>query len=110
MKIRHDFVTNSSSSSFIIARHKDCTRKEIMNELFKVSKKVKEVADNWDIDDEELLANLVDEFIFYPELILDDWKLRVTEFSNSDDAASDFIYQYGYMINTDHIRIASSGW
>lgn len=129
MKIRCDYVTNSSSSSFIIAKHKDCTtdevktmlnmhRKEILNLLHCFEGELD--CDYMDVikeyyDDDELnkAIDLAIECIAndlmndgYNSMTLDNWTIT-SEYGSNEDAllTGCALYEFGWDMDTEHLRI-----
>lgn len=132
MKIREGFVTNSSSSSFIIAKHKDCTKEMIYDmlsakrgELVKFLKENSDYIDDLSeeleaaIEDDEdekvgelLIKQLTDELFNFEyedsELKLPDWTVYGGSCSNETDVLIDlFLYESSYLLeDTDYFKIA----
>ena len=127
-KVRQSFVTNSSSSSFIIARKNDVTESDVANLIIdKLSDYIKKELKSLDfydlkyLDDElkvlilqkdydkavKLIANeLCDRLLdAYSEMELGDWKVHVEEFGNEDGFYNNLIYSYGNVLVSDNFKV-----
>ena len=127
-KIRLCHVTNSSSSSFVIARKSDIKESDIVNLIIEklsdyIESELKNI-DDYDLkylDDElkvliiqkdydkavKLIADkLCDRLLdTYSEMELGDWEVHAEEFGNEDDFYSRLIYGYGDMIVSDNFKV-----
>ena len=133
MKIRRGFVTNSSSSSFIIARKGNVDKMrlgyELLNqtalndivndfmkdtdsiEYFELSQKVKNLIKNKDFDGvkKQLVKEFVDELVQRSsDMKLDDWDISIGEASNETDNILDFFIYELCSIDLEDFKIQTS--
>lgn len=127
-KVRQSFVTNSSSSSFIIARKNDVTESDVANLIIdKLSDYIKKELKSLDfydlryLDDElkvliiqknydkavKLIADkLCDRLLdAYSEMDIGDWKVHAEEFGNEDGFYDNLIYSYGNILVSDNFKV-----
>ena len=128
MKIRLSHVTNSSSSSFIIARKSNIKESDVVNLIIdKLSDEIKKELKSLDFYDLEylndelkvlilqkdydkavkLIANeLCDRLLdAYSEMELGDWKVHAEEFGNEDGFYNNLIYSYGNILVSDNFKV-----
>lgn len=130
MKCRSDFVTNSSSSSFIIAKHESCTREDIHTALNNMRDDIKKMLESdgkyiyfENNDDVQYLLkkNKVEEavdlaikeledrlynFVDYKPLVLDHWECDSQEFYDDDgDLLAIFLMHYGHKFKCNTLKI-----
>lgn len=127
-KVRQSFVTNSSSSSFIIARKSNIKESDVVNLIIDklsdyIERELKNI-DDYDLkylDDElkvfiiqkdynkavKLVANeLCDRLLdAYSEMELGDWKVHSEEFGNEDEFYDNLIYSYGNILVSDNFKV-----
>ena len=105
MKIRKDFVTNSSSSSFVIATRDNIIQQDYRDFLIINDKEIRKCAKELEIDPEEIEDDLYDFISMEKSLHLDGWDVSGTRISNEGSPAEVFLYDYEVK-NTDKIKMA----
>lgn len=110
MKKRFGHVTNSSSSSFIIAKNDKCTVEEIKNSILDNKELVKEMFELFDENCEEYtIEEFADDLALslfrVPDLKLDNWMVGSTYYSSEDEIDSAFVYDYGHKLSTDNFKV-----
>ena len=129
-KIRVGFVTNSSSSSFVIARKNDIKESEVVNLIIDklsddIKRELKDIEKDryiFDYLDAELqiaiirkdyneavklIANKLCDILLdtYSEMDLGDWEVHAEEFGNEDGFYNCLIYDYGYKLVSDNFKV-----
>ena len=114
MKVRNGFVTNSSSSSFVIAKNGKCTKEEIKEKLLTMKEEIKNLLYDWDIDgiSEDEFIDIMTKALFKipSDLVLGEWTVSSREYANDNDEYDGFMYEYGSQIETENFKVALSGW
>lgn len=117
MKIRNDFVTNSSSSSFILARKDECTYDEIDKLLQSMRSNVKDAIRDFrgyrlrndeisDKDIEDTIDKLTDFLFEYPRNNkLDSWTVSSIEAHTDSIFEEYFLCVYGEQIQTSNFKV-----
>lgn len=127
MKTRQGFVTNSSSSSFIIAKKKGITLEEVRDAVAPAVDDFKDLCKSLHgegldemfemelgkADAGKQVADMVAEKIFgmSASLTLDDWEVTGMETSNdTEDIVTIAMYECGSSIGNDKVEVSEFGW
>lgn len=111
MKVRLGHVTNSSSSSFIIAKNNKCTEEEIRNKLYTLKNEIKETLYDYCVSDDDYNVNeFINEMtsILYStpsDLQLGEWIVSAAECCNENDEFDGFIYMHGNDLSTENFKV-----
>lgn len=106
MKIRTDYVTNSSSSSFVIARHHTYTDNKLRANIERHKKDIENILKEYGCGEsyEELVENIID--IIPEEAInLGEWSITGCEVSNDYTNAALFLYQHLKELEEDGFKV-----
>lgn len=101
MKIRRDFVTNSSSSSYIVALHNDFSDEELNNLIQDNMGIIEKYAKHYGLTKKEAIEEIKDNFGYKPDLTIDDWNLYL---GVAGDEFGDFYRMFMYYINADDTK------
>lgn len=109
MKIRSGFVSNSSSSSFVLAFRKDCTKGDVVAALSTEDDyyAIREAMEYYDGTEQELIEEAAD-FIMPGNsgLVLGDWRVTAEEFSSEDGEAWEyFLYLRLGSVDTEKFKV-----
>lgn len=112
MKTRQDFVTNSSSSSFVIAKTKDCRFQEVRDLVASLKKNIIQCMNEYheDASDEKIEAfidSIAQDIFYIPDdgMMLGDWIACAIEYGDDDDIDGYFLYNYGHKLKSEHFKM-----
>ena len=111
MKCRMGFVTNSSSSSFIIAKHKDCTYEEVLNLVESNRENVEGLLELLEsrMKVDNAIKKIAKELFSYTDgsdFKLGDWTAMSEEFSGENgELFPSAMYEFGYLLNSEHLKV-----
>ena len=121
MKVRSGFVSNSSSSSFIIAIRSNVTDEDINAFVEKATENIKNFIEDMDyksdcVDEivEETKQELRNEIMFAlmdsSGLLLENWKVFANEYSNEDGDYYAFMYDCAEDLSTELFKFKRAGY